>query len=235
MKNKVSIITISAFVTIITSVFAILGTNLKEIFNPEEKGSSLNTIQPITTRPQKTTTSLETNGIKDGKTESIQKIIKLEPKKYFDQAEILPGNKATALFIKSTEGSYTSLQTELSQALIGQGIFNSTRLFHHSGNYYDNYLDANPAWLTKINIAKHTPSYIIGKTKENISISSANDRITIVSLSFSGRYVDTKSNRIIPISIKKENSSFKKENAFSSVYKEMSDSIANLTKFLMTK
>ena len=237
MKKKIiaSITIFSLFIAIIAGVFQIIGTNLKDIFNSNDKELSDTTfLSPIST-DDKNVPPVELTGIKEKKIEYTEKVARPKQKMYFDQSVILPNKNATALLIKSSTKSYTNLQTELSQSLIVHGISNSTTLFRNSGTYYDYYLNANSDWLDKIDIVNHTPSYIVGKVKENVSLSSTNSKITIISLSFYGRYVDTKSNRIIPISIKKENSSFNKENAFSSVYKEMSDSIANLTKFLMTK
>lgn len=233
MKLNFQRIKVTGIITAFAGIFSILGVSLKDLIIPESNNAPKVIEKPAD--PQ--AFGIDKPVDKPKHIEPKEVIVVKEVKKssdYFNSNEVLPSNKATALLIKSNGKLHKNLQYEISMSLLERDIYSSTTLLKNSETYYDDFFDANPGWLSEINIDKNTPAYIVGEVNENIVNSSANNKISIVSLGFTGKFVNTKSKRIKPISITCEHSSFNKEDAFRNVYKEMSDSIASLANLFMS-
>lgn len=149
--------------------------------------------------------------------------------KYFNTKEVLPSRDAVAVFIKS-ENTHLKLHDLLSDEYIILGIESSTTLFDNSSDrFYKQFYSANQSWLKDTNIEKHTGAYLVGSFKEVVSHSSENKKIIVVNLTFSGRLVNLKDNKVVPVKSTGKASSFDKEAAFNDAYRELSKEIVSKT------
>lgn len=146
---------------------------------------------------------------------------------YFDRSLGVDHEESVALLVCSTDGQiFNDFQEQVSDLMRAKGINSSTYLLRNSLQYYPQFQEAKKDWLSKIGLADYTSAYLIGQIHEQFSSSSTDKKISIVSVTFSGRLITLNPYGYQQIrGSSKESSYASKESIFEECYRKVAEEV----------
>lgn len=153
---------------------------------------------------------------------------KKQPKiAFFNESEFLLGNTEMAVFIKNeNSGLDQEFQQRLSNDFLNKNINASSSFFDvNSLPHFNKFYTANANFLKTTNIDNHTRKYLIGTVEHIKSKSTLDKEITIIDLSFHGKFVNLETNSSKVITKKVRETNYQEFKALQDALKRLSEEI----------